>query len=396
MTQKLKVLLASRSAEALKILGEGLANAPDIACSTRLIGNGHTDPLFGLRRSPDVLVLRFDAESLAELATLAESSPDSRPPLIVVGPAGNADAMRLAVRSGARDFLAEPVDPDELIAVLESLRAEPRRGAVEPQRAEVTVVIGAAGGVGTSFIACNLACALATSTGTPTLLMDLDINAAPLASFLDVAPERGLLSALAEVEFLDEHALQGYVTKHRSGLHLMGAPSRTIVSAKDIDAARFATLMGILQSNYRHIVADASHALDDLGVTALGMASTVVLVVQQSVVQLRQAARLLRTLYSEVGIPDDRIRVVVNRHLKRSTVALEDIRRTLAREHLTVLPNHYQAVLASIDGGVPLLDLDRFSPVAKAIIELQREIGGAPRAERPSLLRRALPMFSGD
>ncbi len=396
MPQKLKVLLASRSAEALKILTAALANAPEFASSTRLIGNGHTDPLSGLQSVPDVLVLRFDAESLAELATLAESSPDSRPPLIVVGPAGNADAMRLAVRSGARDFLAEPVNPDELISVLASLRAEPRRGTVEPQRADVTVIIGAAGGVGTSFIACNLAHALATQSGTPTLLLDLDINAAPLAGFLDLAPERGLLPAIAEVEFLDEHALQGYVTKHRSGLYLMGAPSRAIVSAKDVDAARFATLMGVLESNYRHIVADASHALDELSVTALGMASTVVLVVQQSVVQLRQAARLLRTLYSEIGIPDDRIRVVVNRHLKRSTVALEDIRRTLAREHLTVLPNHYQAVLASIDGGVPLLEFDRYSPVAKAIVELQREIGGAPRAERPSLLRRALPMFSGD
>lgn len=396
MPQKLKVLLASRSAEALKVLAAALANAPEFMTSTRLIGNGHTDPLSGLTSVPDVLVLRFDAGSLAELATLAESSPESRPPLIVVGPAGNADAMRLAVRSGARDYLAEPVNPDELIAVLVSLRAEPRRGTTEPQRADVTVVIGAAGGVGTSFIACNFAHALATQSGTPTLLLDLDINAAPLAGFLDLAPERGLLSALAEVEFLDEHALQGYVTRHRSGLYLMGAPSKAIVPAKDVDAARFATLMGVLESNYRHIVVDASHALDDLSVTALGMASTVVLVVQQSVVQLRQAARLLRTLYSEIGIPDDRIRVVVNRHLKRSTVAREDIRRTLAREHLTVLPNHYQAVLASIDGGVPLLEFDRYSAVAKAIVELQREISGAPRAERPSLLRRALPMFSGD
>ena len=120
------------------------------------------------------------------------------------------------------------------------------------------------------------------------------------------------------------------------------------------------------------------------------------LVVQQSVVQLKQAARLLRALHGEIGIADDRILVVVNRHLKRSTVGLEDIRRTLARERVVVFPNQYQTVLASIDGGVPVLDLDRSSSAAKAIIELQREISGAPRAERTSLLRRALPMFSGD
>ena len=291
MTRKLQVLLVSRSARALEVLAEGLAGATDIAYSTRLLGNGQTDPLYGLQSVPDVLVLRFDADSLAELAKMAETSPDSRPPLIVVGPAGNADAMRLAVRSGARDFLAEPVKPEELIAVLDRLRNEPRRGAVEPRRAETTVVIGAAGGVGASMVACNLAHALATATKAPTLLLDLDTNAAPLASFLDLTPERGLPAALAEVESLDEHALQGYVTKHRSGIHLMGAPARSLVSGKDLDPARFASLMGILAANYQHIVVDASHTLDDLSVTTLGMARTVVLVVQQSVVQLKQAAQ---------------------------------------------------------------------------------------------------------
>ena len=96
------------------------------------------------------------------------------------------------------------------------------------------------------------------------------------------------------------------------------------------------------------------------------------IVVQQSVVQLRQAARLMRVLFSGYGIPDDRITVVVNRHSKRSTVTLEDIQRTLARESLAIVPNHYKSVLSSIDGGVPMLEFDPSSPVARAIVDLQR------------------------
>lgn len=396
MTQKLRVLLASRSKEALGRLSASLAGAATMTCSTRLISNGHTDPLYGLHSVPDVLVLRFDAESLEELAAFAKSSPDTRPPLIVVGPAGSPEAMRLAVRSGARDFLAEPLNPDELIAVLDRLRNEPRRAHPHAAKADVTVVLGAAGGVGTSFVACNLAHALVTETSAPTLLIDLDINAAPLANFLDLTPERGLPPAMAEVAFLDEHSLPGYVTKHRSGLHLMGAPSRSSLFTKDLDANRIAALMGVVCERYRHVVVDGSHVLDDLSITTLGMAKNVLLVVQQSVVQLKQAARLIRVLYVESGISDDRIMVVVNRHLKRSTVTLEDIRRTLAREKLAILPNQYQTVLSSIDGGVPVLEFDPSSTVAKAIVDLQREICGVPPAERASLLRRALPMFSGD
>jgi DNA-binding NarL/FixJ family response regulator len=216
MTRKLKVLVASRSAEALRILSASLEGLPNIAPTSRLISNGHTDPLHDARPMPDVLVLRFDAESLAELESLSRSNPDTRPPLIVVGPAGSADAMRLAVRSGARDFLAEPLNVDDFVAAIERLRSEPRRTAQAAPQADVTLVLGAAGGVGTSFVACNLAHAMQKETGEPTLLLDLDVNSAPLTSFLDLTPERGLPTALSEVEYLDQHALTGYVTRHRS------------------------------------------------------------------------------------------------------------------------------------------------------------------------------------
>jgi pilus assembly protein CpaE len=396
MARKLRVLLASRSAEALRLLSASLADVKDVACTTRLISNGHTDPLFDVHPAPDVLVLRFDTASLAELATLAKSTPDTRPPLIVVGPAGSPEAMRLAVQSGARDFLAEPLNAEEFVAVLERLRHEPRRQQYPVAQAEVTLVLGAAGGVGTSFVACNLAHAFATEASAPTLLIDLDINSAPLTSFLDLAPERGLPPALEEVEFLDQHALTGYVTKHRSGLHLMGAPSKTSILTKNLDANRIAALMGVISERYRYVVVDGSHVLDDFSVTTLGMVKTVVVVVQQSVVQLKQAARMMRVLFAEYGIPDNRIVVVVNRHLKRSTVALEDIQRTLARTRLAVVPNQYKTVLSSIDGGVPILEFEPSSPVAKAIVGLQRELCGTPPAEKLGLLRRALPMFSGN
>jgi pilus assembly protein CpaE len=128
----------------------------------------------------------------------------------------------------------------------------------------------------------------------------------------------------------------------------------------------------------------------------LGMSRRIVIVVQQSVVQLKQAARLVRLLFSSHGIPDDRVTVVVNRYTKRSMVTLEDIQRTLARGQLAVLPNHFKGVHASIDSGVPILEFEPSSAIAKAITDLQRTLGGAPPVERAGLLRRALPNFLGN
>jgi pilus assembly protein CpaE len=154
--------------------------------------------------------------------------------------------------------------------------------------------------------------------------------------------------------------------------------------------------MGVVSESYRNVVVDGSHILDELGLTIVGMSRHIVVVVQQSVVQLRQAARLLQILFAQCGVPDDRITVVVNRYIKRSTVALADIQRTLAREKLVIVPNHYKSVLSSLDGGMPLLEFEPSSPAAKAIVELRRVLTGVPRADRAGLLRRALPIFSGD
>jgi len=395
MSQKLKVVVAGRSERALSPLADALARSRDIACSTHLIADGHADALAGLDPVPDVLVLRFDGDNLSELAALADSSPANRPPLIVVGPASSPEAVRHAVRSGARDFLPEPVKADELLAAVERLRNEALHANGRDKRAEAIVVLGAAGGVGASMVACNLALALATETKAPTLLLDLEFNAAPLSSFLDVSAERGLAAALAEVEYLDEEALPGYIAKHRSGLRLMSTPAPSLVTARELDPARFATLMGILAKEFRYIVADASHTLDEVTVAALGMARTVVLVVQQSVVQLRQAAKIVGTLCGEVGVASDHILVVVNRYQKHSPVGLDDIRRALGHDALTVLPSQYRSVLASIDSGMPLLEQDPSSAVAKAIVELQREIVSGQHVEHHGLLRRALPIFSG-
>jgi pilus assembly protein CpaE len=396
MAQKLRIVVAGRSAEALAPLAEGLAKVAGVACSTNVINGAQPSLLASLHPMPDVLLLHFDAGNLSDLAALADSGRDGRPALIVVGPAGNADAIRLAMRSGARDFLPEPVRPEELAAALDGLRDATHRGSAGSSRGDLTVVVGAAGGVGTSLIACNLALACTMESKVPTLLMDLDINAAPLASFLDLAPERGIPAALAEVEFLDEHALPGYVTKHESGLRLMGAPATSLVPYKNIDVTRVGVLMDLLTGSFGHVVADASHMLDELSVAVLGRATTVVLVMQQSVVQLKKTARMLRILTREIGVLDDHILVVVNRRIKHSTVALEDIRRTLRRERLPVVPNDYKSALASIDSGVPLLKFDPSSLVSKAIVELQRQIAGELQVERPSFLRRALPFLSGE
>lgn len=392
MTDQIRVLVVSRSQPALRGLEACLKARPELECTFRLISNGHTDPMHGITRMPDVLLLRFDPEHLAELATLAGKDPAARPPLIVVGPPANAEAMRLAIRSGAQDFLVEPLQADDLIASLARVRREPRRDA-ERTAGVIDVVVGAAGGVGASFIACNLAHLTVAAAARSCLLLDLDINYAPLAHFLDLNPERGLIEALDAVETLDEHALQGYVSKHRSGLNVMCTVPKSVVLSRDLQAERLAKLLQVLTTQYQHVIVDSPHHIDALNATAFGMARSVLLVLQQSVLHVKNASRLLSILTKELALPRERIRIIVNRYSKRSTVGLEDVQRSLDFPKAFAVPNHYQLSLDSIDSAMPLFDLDKDAAVVRALRDLQAELSGVTRPGRTGLLGR-LPLFA--
>lgn len=392
MTDRIRVLVASRSQHALKALEAALSPREELDCTFRLISNGHTDPLHGVVRMPDVLLLRFDPEQLAELATLADMDSSARPPLVVVGPPANPEAMRLAIRSGAKDFLVEPLRPEDLVAALNRIQREPRRDA---QRASgpVDVVVGAAGGVGTSFIACNLAHLTVAAAERSCLLLDLDVNYAPLVHFLDLKPERGLIEALAALESLDEHALQGYVSKHRSGLHVMSTVPKAVVLSWDLQAERLATLLHMLTTQYQHVIVDSPHQIDTVNATVFGMARSVLVVLEQSVLHVKNAARLLNILTRELALPRERIKIVVNRYNKRSAVQLQDVQKTLDVPKVLAVPNHYHISLDSIDTAVPLFDRDKDSAVVRSLRDLLSELGSVPRAARTGLFAR-LPLFA--
>jgi pilus assembly protein CpaE len=330
-------------------------------------------------------LLRFDAEHLAELTALAESCSAPRPPMVVLGPAGYAEGARLAVRSGARDFLFEPVRAEELIAALVRVGREQRQATLR-QHGALDAIIGAAGGVGASFIACNLAHLLATEARRSCLLLDLDTIYAPLAHFLDMKPERGLMEALDEIQTLDEHALKGYVSRHRSGLDLLCTIPHAGVLAREPDAERLASLLQLLCKQYQHVIADVPHRIDAAGAATLGMARNILLVLEQSVLHVKNAAKLLRILTKELGIPRERIRAVVNRFNRRSSLAVEDIEKALDCGKAITVPNHYQLSIDSIDTAVPLFELDKDAPVVRSLLAIQADLVGATRAARGGFL----------
>lgn len=386
-----RILIAGRSGQAVRLLHTYLADLPNSEVQIRVVTNGHVDPLHDVPVQPDLVILHCDRTNTAELTAWAGRPAQGRPALIVVGPGEAAEITRLAIRSGARDFLAEPVSKLDLVGAIQQVCLE-RRNEAATGRGSVHVFVGATGGAGSSFIAANLAHMLAAHAHRRVALVDLDLNFSPTAHHLNLTSQRGLLEALEEVNSLDESALGGFGAVHPSGLRLYYSTAKTAVLSKDVPADRLAAFLSLLAGHHDDVVVDAPHVIDNLTATAFGTADDINIIVQQSTLHVRNATRLIRVLRDELGIAPSKLRLLVNRYTKNAALQLEDMSRTVGMPLEVTVPSYYQRALASSDSGVPLYDADRGAAITAALLKIVAQITGM-KSEKPGLLRRALPAF---
>src|SRR5438552_6109668 len=118
---------------------------------------------------PDVAVIALDsdeAKALQLISTLASETPDM--PILAVSGKGDGQSILKALRSGAREFLTQPVVLEDLLTALQRLQQHqrgPREGGsangVVKNNSLVIAVIGSRGGIGCTSLAVNMGCTLA-------------------------------------------------------------------------------------------------------------------------------------------------------------------------------------------------------------------------------------------
>src|SRR5258708_12133611 len=135
-----RVMIAGRASAAIETLKAYLQGSAGLDVRGHVITNGHIDPLEGIDFTPDIVLLHFEAKRTAELSAWTARPKEGRPILIVVGPGGDGDATRLAIRSGARGFLPEPVGKADLVATGPQVRPQLPARAPHPPRSTHTVV----------------------------------------------------------------------------------------------------------------------------------------------------------------------------------------------------------------------------------------------------------------
>jgi pilus assembly protein CpaE len=387
------VIVSGRSKAALESLSRQLSRRSDLLCTQQQIVNGHTDPLYGVDEMPDTLVLRMTPNSVDELVALAQRPANERPPLIVIGDSHDPQAMRFAMQAGARDILSEPVQDMELFAALERIWAEQRDAVAFAPRTRSFAFINAKGGSGATFLATNVAHVFAAVKRQETVIVDLDTQFGTLPHYLDVQPKRGLLEALSVARELDEVAIEAYLTRHSSGLRVLARSSEATGALPEAGVEGFAHMLDMLKARSQRLVFDVPRHLDALCAMVLERVDRIVIVMQQTVPSMRDATRLNEIVRDEIGVPAERISILVNRYRKDTSVELGDIRRLLRDGDPFIVPNHFGPVAESIDSGIPIYDHARSSPVTKAIVDITAQLDGQASTTNRNFIARTFGSF---
>ena len=158
-------------------------------------------------KGPDAFI--FDTRGLERLPREVAQAKKMFPTtgVVIVARALEPTAMLEAMRVGVNEWVADPLELDEVAAALRRVA----RAVTRPMMGRAIAILGAKGGVGSTTVAVNLATALHKASQRPTLLIDLHLAHGDAAVFMGVDPRFSVLDAIENIHRLDETYLKGLV-----------------------------------------------------------------------------------------------------------------------------------------------------------------------------------------
>ncbi|GAC1433018.1 MAG: AAA family ATPase [Terriglobales bacterium] len=301
--------------------------------------------------NPDVILVDIPTENssgaLRALDLLHQEV--SKSAIFAVGSMAQPTVIISAMRSGAREFLERPTTTTDLLEAFVRLTAAQRKVHEEGIRGKIFSVINAKGGSGATTVAVNLALGLQSAHGNVVL-----VDMAPLghcALQMNLKPVFTVADAVRNLHRLDSSLLESFTSRHEDGLQLLAGANAPVVS--DSSTAEYAGLFDMLVSHYRYIVVDASTRMDATTRLISNLSQMVLVVAHADVASLWSAARIQQYLGETGG--RERLQLVLNRFRKIPGFTETDAETAAGIKLLWKVPNHYFAVSAAIDRGVPVM-----------------------------------------
>jgi pilus assembly protein CpaE len=304
-----------------------------------------------LKSEFDVIIIELDTNPEHALDLVEHICGHVSATVMVYSAHTDSELLVRCMRAGAREFLTQPIAPTTIAEAM--VRASVRRPSHRPAKkaeGQLLVFLGAKGGSGVSTLAANFAVALTRDSRHRTALLDLNFPLGNTAIDLGLTAPLSAADALMNLERLDSHFLSTVMIKHSSGLSVLAAPDH--YSPLNVREDSIEKLVNVVRQDFDHVVVDAGAGMGLVGRALLSSATTVYLVLQVSLPELRNANRIVTEFFQS---ETPQLEIVLNRFGPRPVeINEESINKALTMPAKWKVPSDYAAVRKAQNSASPI------------------------------------------
>lgn len=320
----------------------------------------------------DVIIIELDSNPEYALELVENICGNSSVTVMVYSSRMNQELLVRCMRAGAREFLTYPITNTTIAeAMVRAAVRRPTSRVAKKGLGKLLVFAGAKGGSGVTTIASNFAISLAKESGQSVALVDLNLPLGNAALDLGLTPEYSTVNALQNYTRLDSNFLSTLFTKHSSGLSVLAAPDKYVPSQVTDEAVE--RLLLVTRQEFDYVVVDAGCRYDAISRALFENSTTVYLVLQVSISELRNANRLISDLFRTSNV---KVEVVLNRFTPRAlSIDEASITKALTMPPTWRVPGDYPAARTAQNTATPIVLED--SPISRVIRQMTKAASGS-------------------
>jgi pilus assembly protein CpaE len=378
--EKINVMVVDDSFETRSNIRQLLSFSRNLKVTAEA-ASGEEAVMLATEQRPDVILMDINMPGMDGIKATEEITlnlPDTI--VIIMSVQGETEYVRKAMTAGARDYLCKPFSGDELAeTIIKAYDIEMKRRekitpllAKDEMKSRVITIFSTKGGVGKTTIASNLAVSLARSSKKRVALVDLDLQFGDVAIMLNVSVKNTISDLVKEFAQLDANLIEDYMVTHFSGVKVLPAPVKPEY-AEYITSNHVEKIINILRESYNYIIVDTSANFHETALTSLDLSDKILFISTLDLPTIKNVKAGLDVM-DKLNYPPEKIYVVLNKASEQFGIKFRDFESTLHKQIWSYVPEDSQTVVTSANKGFPFVMTRTETKVAKAIIDMGREL----------------------
>ena len=251
--------------------------------------------------------------------------------------------------------------------------------------------------MGTTTLAINTAIALHKEMKKKVVLVDANFMFGDHRVFLDLGPDQRSIIDVVTATAIDADVLRQVVVRHDTGVDLLLAPptpeAADLISGEQHHLLR---IIELLRTMYDYVLVDLDERLDDHQLDVIGAADRLIVVMTADLSCVKNVRLVLGTMGS-LGVPDERLLLVLNRANAFTGISPKSVESVLRRQVSQQIVNDYRTAISSLNSGTPFMHKRPDSALGPSGARVRadarsagRRAGRAARVPSADCLRRRL------